>query len=157
MKAKFLLIGFLILVLFTTSSVIMAGAKRNSKTFTVSNGEGDTFQIWIKFGVGYNSKNKVNNVDVTVENKSLSDSFTVKTGKVKVATTYDEIATKDFTELLAADKKMGKTHIIKNDTQSYTYSQIVVDVSVDFGGTTRYFVFWPGSNNRQISMQNKEY
>jgi hypothetical protein len=157
MNSKQVHIGLVFLLLFVTSSTVMAGAKRNEKVFSVANEAGDTFQIWIKFGVGYKSNRKVNNVDVTVENRSLSDSVTVKTGKVKVATSYEEIAAEDFDKLLAAGKEMGKTHIIKNKTQDYLYAEIVVEVSIDFGGTTKYFIFWPGSNDKKIAEQSTPY
>ena len=141
------------LVVIFSWSLGYCGAVRNDKTFTVYNSDQDYYEITVKFGVGYTSGNKVNNIDVSVINNSNSYSLTVENGYVVNTNTLALVTSHSFNSTsVAAKKSMGKTHIIKNTTQNYTYKQIQVELVIDFGGTKKAFVFYPGTKDKYIGM-----
>lgn len=150
-----LFVNFLIVML---AQMAQAGAVRNEKEFQIYNGNNQMYTIKIKFGVGYTSKNKVNNVDITVWNNTSGLALTVVSGKVKMASSRDETNSKELNESVSGNSSLPKTHIVKNKTQSYTYKDIIVEVKMDLGANTyKYFVFWPGSNNKAIKVFDTEY
>lgn len=150
-----LLINFLILMMV---QMALAGAVRNEKEFQIYNDDNQMYTIKIKFGVGYTGGNKVNNVDITVWNKTSGLALTVVSGKVKMATSRDEVDSTDWDKSVSGGKSMPKTHIVKNSTQTYTYKDIIVEVKMDLGANTyKYFVFWPGSNKKTIGVFDTEY
>jgi len=150
-----LLVNLLILMMV---QMAFAGAVRNTKEFQIYNKDSQMYTIKIKFGVGYAGKKKVNNVDITVWNKTDGLDLTVISGKVKMATSRDETNSKNLNKSVKSKKSMSKTHIVKNKTQSYTYKDVIVEVKMDLGAATyKYFVFWPGSNNKAIEVFDTPY
>jgi hypothetical protein len=150
------MLGIMILSLLLAGSCL-AGVLRTDETFEITLPSGESYKVKVKFGLGYTSEKKVNSVDFTVENLSKSGEISVTRGRLIRTNDHATLRGENYKLAIPVGDKVDKQKILNREKLEEHYWQVVTEISVEFNGVTKFFVFTTTKGSKEITMRDRPF
>jgi|GEM_PF-4462044 len=149
-------VGPLLMGLLLSASCL-AGVLRTDETFEITLPAGQTFTIKVEFRLGYTSEKKVNSADFSVENHSESGEITVTRARIVRSGDHATLRGDNLELAVAPGREIDKHKVLNREKLDEYYWQVVTELSINFGGVTKFFIFRTTKMDKEIIMQDRPF
>lgn len=146
-----------ILLSLLFAGTCFGGVMREDRTFEVTLPSGEVFTVKVKFGLGYTSEKKVDNVDFSLENRSESGAIGVTRARIVRISDNLTLRGETFDLSLSPQGKIDKEYVLKREKLEEYYWQVVTELSVNFNGVTKFFIFATTKMDKEITLRDRPF